>query len=120
MLNCLHENRAKLSPACRKEEIAISLMQSSNVELLPSLGAACKAERAEHCQDVRPGRARVLNCLLKNAEEVGPPEPRFLREQRHPQAGPTPRKPQWDEWGGVVSGMVLLRKPASTSCRYWD
>jgi Cysteine rich repeat len=70
VLNCLHENRPKLSPACRKEEIAISLMQSSNVELLPSLGAACSNERKDYCDGVRPGRARVLNCLLKNAEEV--------------------------------------------------
>eukprot|EP00884_Botryococcus_braunii_P022595 jgi/Botrbrau1/9019/Bobra.0148s0119.1 len=69
VLNCLHENRPKLSPTCRKEEIAISLMQSSNVELLPSLGAACKEERKENCADVRPGRARVLNCLLTNAEK---------------------------------------------------
>ncbi len=72
VLNCLHENRPKLSPACRKEEIAISLMQSSNVELLPSLGAACKDERKDNCADVRPGRARVLNCLLTNAEKVTP------------------------------------------------
>lgn len=71
VLACLADNRPKLSPACRKEEISLSVLQASNVELMPSLGTACKTERNDHCKGVRPGKARVLNCLLTNANPVG-------------------------------------------------
>ena len=70
---CLRDNRDNLSDACRKEEIKLSIVQSSNTELMPKLSKACARERASHCSDVRPGKARVFNCLLGKAEEVRVP-----------------------------------------------
>ena len=45
--------------------------QSSNIELRPSISKACAEERQQHCADVRPGKARVLDCLLAQADKVG-------------------------------------------------
>ncbi|KAK9821811.1 hypothetical protein WJX81_008502 [Elliptochloris bilobata] len=64
---CLRDNREKLSEACRREETKLQIIESSNTELMPNLARACKAERAVHCEGVRPGKARVFNCLLAAA-----------------------------------------------------
>ena len=69
---CLRENRDKLSKACRAEEIKLSIMQSSNTELMPNLARACKAEREAHCKGVRAGKSRVYNCLVSNSDAVRP------------------------------------------------
>jgi Golgi apparatus protein 1 len=66
----LREHRGQLSAACAKEELRIEIMESTSVELQPSLAKSCKKERAAHCADVRPGKARVFNCLLANSDEV--------------------------------------------------
>ncbi len=71
MHQCLRDNLAKLSDGCRKEELALRSAQSSNVELMPNLAQACAAERAKHCSDVRPGKARVFMCLLNKSDRVG-------------------------------------------------
>lgn len=39
---CLRDNLAKLSDPCRKEEVKLSILQSSNTELMPNLAQACK------------------------------------------------------------------------------
>ncbi len=123
--DCLRKNLDKISDACRKEEISLSVLQASNTELMPNIANACKviaassrahhctgkcpsdtgifilalgahrtipavhalqtdfnmhgthrqeyimllqAERAAHCSDVRPGKARVFTCLLAHIE----------------------------------------------------
>ncbi len=40
--NCLRANLDKLSDACRKEEISLSVLQASNTELMPNIANACK------------------------------------------------------------------------------
>ncbi|CAK0736969.1 hypothetical protein CVIRNUC_000833 [Coccomyxa viridis] len=67
---CLRTNLDKISDACRKEEISLSVLQASNTELMPNIANACKAERAAHCADVRPGKARVFMCLLAHIESA--------------------------------------------------
>ncbi|CAL5218414.1 g90 [Coccomyxa viridis] len=66
--DCLRTNIDKISDACRKEEISLSVLQASNTELMPNIANACKVERAAHCSDVRPGKARVFTCLLAHIE----------------------------------------------------
>ena len=69
---CLRTNRAKLSERCRAEEVQLSILESSNTELMPQLAKACKAERGRYCEGVRPGKARVFNCLLSHSDHVRP------------------------------------------------
>ena len=40
--DCLRANLDKLSDACRKEEISLSVLQASNTELMPNIANACK------------------------------------------------------------------------------
>ena len=40
--NCLRANLDKLSDACRKEEISLSVLQASNTELMPNIANTCK------------------------------------------------------------------------------
>ena len=42
MHSCLRTNFAQLSDACRKEELKLMIMESSNTELMPNLARACK------------------------------------------------------------------------------
>ena len=67
---CLVSHQDSLTVACRAETNHLRMTASSNVELSPSLGRACAAERAQHCKGVTPGKARVFNCLLANADSV--------------------------------------------------
>ena len=39
---CLRTNLDKISDACRKEEISLSVLQASNTELMPNIANACK------------------------------------------------------------------------------
>ena len=68
---CLVDHQEQLTTACRAETNHLQMTAASNVELSPSLGRACAAERAQHCAGVTPGKARVFNCLLANADAVG-------------------------------------------------
>lgn len=67
---CLVDHQDSLSTACRAETNHLSMTAATNVELSPSLGQACKSEREAHCKGVTPGKARVFNCLLANADKV--------------------------------------------------
>ena len=67
---CLVEHQDQLSTACRAETNHLSMTAATNVDLSPSLGQACAPERAAHCKGVTPGKARVFNCLLANADKV--------------------------------------------------
>lgn len=67
---CLVDHQEQLTTACRAETSHLQMTAASNVELSPSLGRACAAERAQHCAGVTPGKARVFNCLLANADAM--------------------------------------------------
>ena len=67
---CLVDHQEQLTTACRAETNHLQMTAASNVKLSPSLGRACAAERAQHCAGVTPGKARVFNCLLANADAV--------------------------------------------------
>jgi len=67
---CLVDHQDSLTVACRAETNHLSITAASNVELSPSLGKACASERDGHCKGVTPGKARVFNCLLANADKV--------------------------------------------------
>lgn len=67
---CLVDHQDSLTVACRAETNHLSITAASNVELSPSLGKACASEREGHCKGVTPGKARVFNCLLANADKV--------------------------------------------------
>ena len=102
---CLRDNLEKLSDSCRKEELALRSTQSSNVELMPNLAQACAPERAKHCADVRPGKARVFMCLLNKSDRVSPSDqavgvlhvtklcPMHLQDMTLFAQGPTPPCP---------------------------
>ncbi len=38
------QNIDKISDACRKEEISLSVLQASNTELMPNIANACKVK----------------------------------------------------------------------------
>lgn len=67
---CLVDHQDQLTAACRAETNHLSMTTATNVELNPSLGRACAPEMKAHCRGVTPGKARVLNCLLANADKV--------------------------------------------------
>lgn len=67
---CLVDHQDSLTVACRAETNHLSIAAASNVELSPSLGKACASERQAHCKGVTPGKARVFNCLLANADKM--------------------------------------------------
>ena len=69
VLKCLRTHRDTLDPACRREEVRLSALQSRDARLFPSLAAACGAEMNTHCAGVAPGRGRVVACLVMKAGE---------------------------------------------------
>ena len=42
-------------------------MQSSSIQLAPSVADACTEEWKAHCPGLRPGKGHVLSCLLSKA-----------------------------------------------------
>lgn len=71
---CLVDHQDQLTAACRAETNHLSMTTATNVELNPSLGRACAPEMKAHCRGVTPGKARVLNCLLANADKMNATE----------------------------------------------
>ena len=69
-LQCLLEHQDQLNAQCLSETHNLQAAEQSNIALTPSLGQACQAERAAHCPNVTPGKARVFNCLLAHADKV--------------------------------------------------
>jgi hypothetical protein len=51
---CLRTNFATLSDACRKEELKLMILESSNTELMPNLARACKVAPAT-CSSLATG-----------------------------------------------------------------
>ncbi|GBF91163.1 2-C-methyl-D-erythritol 2,4-cyclodiphosphate synthase [Raphidocelis subcapitata] len=63
---CLRDNRAKLSDACRREELLLESVEAEHIELRGNLLAACDRERGLFCKGVEAGGARVFRCLADN------------------------------------------------------
>lgn len=70
MHQCLVEKKDKLTEKCKAEVAKLQILQSSNIELKPTVAKACAEERQVHCSGVRPGKSRVFNCLLSKADKV--------------------------------------------------
>ncbi|KAG1672451.1 hypothetical protein FOA52_013237 [Chlamydomonas sp. UWO 241] len=63
---CLRDNMGKISKRCAKEELKLQAKEMSDIRLRPKLNRACSEEKAVYCDDVKPGRARVVQCLVEN------------------------------------------------------
>mmetsp|Transcript_65397 Transcript_65397/g.206659 ORF Transcript_65397/g.206659 Transcript_65397/m.206659 type:complete len:905 (-) Transcript_65397:279-2993(-) len=64
--DCLRANRDKLSKKCREQELKLNKIQAQDIELQPSLNAACSEEKTVFCKDVEHGRGRIFKCLQEN------------------------------------------------------
>lgn len=63
---CLRFHREFISEPCRNEENKLSQVEYRDIRLRPKLNKLCSEERAVYCKDVKPGRARVVRCLVEN------------------------------------------------------
>ena len=77
MHECLRTNLDKISDACRKEEISLSVLQASNTELMPNIANACKVcllpqpSLSQACNTHRVQRRHVARCCIKNMAWAG-------------------------------------------------
>ena len=60
MHECLRTNLDKISDACRKEEISLSVLQASNTELMPNIANACKVRLLPRSSS-QPGQPQPQN-----------------------------------------------------------
>ncbi len=65
VVKCLQEHESDLSPAC-KEQIAKAKQKMQDFK------EACRADVTKFCNDVRPGRGRILQCLKQNEAKLSP------------------------------------------------
>ncbi|GLI60743.1 hypothetical protein VaNZ11_002971 [Volvox africanus] len=63
---CLRYNKEKLSEQCRNEEMKLAALEYRDIRLRPKLNKLCSEEKAVYCKDVKPGKARVIKCLVEN------------------------------------------------------
>eukprot|EP00195_Chlamydomonas_chlamydogama_P004977 CAMPEP_0202901334 /NCGR_PEP_ID=MMETSP1392-20130828/14194_1 /ASSEMBLY_ACC=CAM_ASM_000868 /TAXON_ID=225041 /ORGANISM="Chlamydomonas chlamydogama, Strain SAG 11-48b" /LENGTH=885 /DNA_ID=CAMNT_0049587883 /DNA_START=46 /DNA_END=2703 /DNA_ORIENTATION=- len=63
---CLRFNRDKISERCRNEEMKLAAIEYRDIRLRPKLNKLCSEEKAVYCKDVKPGKARVIKCLMEN------------------------------------------------------
>jgi len=71
VLACLRAAREQLTPACRREELRLSVLQSRDARLFPAIAASCGREMSTHCKDVPAGHGRVVTCLQRHAGDAG-------------------------------------------------
>ena len=79
MHECLRSNLDKISDACRKEEITLSVLQASNTELMPNIANACKVcllpglflARPATLADCRHGRHKAQSQMLYGDQYMG-------------------------------------------------
>ncbi|KAF6266246.1 hypothetical protein COO60DRAFT_1470052 [Scenedesmus sp. NREL 46B-D3] len=62
---CLRHNTNFLSPACAAEESKLQALEYRDIRLKPKLAKVCSEERAVYCKNVKPGKARVISCLME-------------------------------------------------------
>ncbi|KAG2435442.1 hypothetical protein HYH02_011942 [Chlamydomonas schloesseri] len=63
---CLRYNRDKLTEQCRNEEMKLAALEYRDIRLRPKLNKLCSEEKAVYCKDTKPGKARVIKCLMEN------------------------------------------------------
>ncbi|KAF5838865.1 hypothetical protein DUNSADRAFT_2034 [Dunaliella salina] len=63
---CLRFNKDKLTDKCRHEETKLAAIEYGDIRLASKLNKLCSEERAVYCKDVKPGKARVVKCLIEN------------------------------------------------------
>lgn len=66
---CLRMHRDELSPKCKQEEMKLAAIEYRDIRLRPKLNKLCSEEKAVYCKDTKPGKARVVKCLLENMAE---------------------------------------------------
>jgi len=64
--HCLRIKRDIISDRCREEEMKLQAIEYKDIRLRPKLAKVCSEERSVYCKDVKPGRARVMQCLVEN------------------------------------------------------
>eukprot|EP00878_Enallax_costatus_P007022 GHUV01007359.1.p1 GENE.GHUV01007359.1~~GHUV01007359.1.p1 ORF type:complete len:595 (+),score=136.49 GHUV01007359.1:1595-3379(+) len=63
---CLRHQMNYLSDRCKAEEQKLQALEYRDIRLRPKLAKICSEERAVYCKDVKPGKARVVTCLMEN------------------------------------------------------
>eukprot|EP00879_Flechtneria_rotunda_P000602 GHRR01000712.1.p1 GENE.GHRR01000712.1~~GHRR01000712.1.p1 ORF type:complete len:883 (+),score=207.41 GHRR01000712.1:2504-5152(+) len=63
--SCLRHNIKFISDKCAKEENKLAALQYRDIRLRPKLAKVCSEERAVYCKDIKPGKARVIKCLME-------------------------------------------------------
>ncbi|KAI8477290.1 MAG: hypothetical protein J3K34DRAFT_398918 [Monoraphidium minutum] len=67
---CLRHQINFISESCRAEENKLAALEYRDIRLKPKLAKLCSEERAVFCANVKPGKARVIKCLV---EAMGKP-----------------------------------------------
>jgi hypothetical protein len=65
--DCLRQNEARLSAACRDKRAAVELRLRQRVE---QFAAACRRDADRLCSEVKPGGGRVIACLTRQEDDV--------------------------------------------------
>lgn len=63
---CLRFHRDEISDRCRTEEMKLAALEYRDIRLRPKLNKLCSEEKAVYCKNVKPGKARVIKCLMEN------------------------------------------------------
>ena len=88
--DCLRKNEANLSQACSAKRAAVEAKFQAIVE---EYSAACRRDAHRLCGEVKPGRGRVVACLLRQQDDLSsslPDRDRPLPDRRgdhHGRAG---------------------------------
>jgi hypothetical protein len=64
---CLRRNDARLSPACKEKRAAADARFQTRVQ---ELATACRRDVSRFCGEVKPGKGRVIKCLLRQQDDL--------------------------------------------------
>jgi hypothetical protein len=64
---CMRQHEAELSPACRAKQAAADAKFRA---IVAEFGADCRADVDRVCAKVKPGRGRVVACLLRQQDDL--------------------------------------------------
>lgn len=67
--NCLRDHRGQVSWECQEELFRQEVENADDVRLSLKLIQACMADKKTFCNDVKPGNARVKDCLEEHRNE---------------------------------------------------
>jgi hypothetical protein len=65
--NCLRQNAERLSPACRAKQAAAEELIRDFVR---QFAVACQRDADRLCSEVKPGKGRILACLLRQQDDL--------------------------------------------------